>query len=224
MAGGQYTTLRGGARCSFGIAMQFLALRNLAAAQAAPDVFALDNWPNELLRLFWALWGALERGLIHTYSYDKEIPASDWIRDRFKLEEQLRHREVLGLFPFIGAAAQLTKHSSVDADELLTAFLPPSVETPPVEPPAVARSKQPQKSVAPEDGAERDVSLERMIRDAYETGGARNKTEAREQVCERAEAMGLRVTQKRFDAAFSNAGVRGPSGPRREISPPRKLP
>lgn len=131
MAGGQYTARSGGSRCSFGIAMQFLALRDLSAAQAAPDVFALDNWPNELLRLFWTLWGALERGLVHAYFYGEQIPASDLISDRFKLEEVLRHRDVLGLFPFIGAAAQLTKHRSVDADELIAAFAPPSAETPP---------------------------------------------------------------------------------------------
>ena len=135
MASAQYTTLRGGARCSFGIAMQFLALRDLSAAQAAPDVFALDNWPNELLRLFWALCGALERGLVHAYSYDEQFPASDWIRDRFNLEKVLRDRDVLGLLPFIGAAAQLTKHRSVDVEELRTAFSL-VVETPPVEPAA----------------------------------------------------------------------------------------
>jgi hypothetical protein len=135
MAGGQYTASRGGARCTFSVAIQFLVLRDLAAARAAPDVFALDNWPNELLRLFWTLWGALERGLVHAYFYGEQIPASDLISDRFKLEEVLRQRDVLGLFPFIVAAAQLTKHRSVDVEELRTAFSL-VVETPPVEPAA----------------------------------------------------------------------------------------
>ena len=222
MAGGQYTRLRGGARCSFGIAMQFLALRDLSAARAAPDVFALDNWPNELLRLFRTLWGALERGLVHAYFYGEQIPASDLISDRFKLEKVLRDRDVLGLFPFIGAAAQLTKHRSVDADELLTAFLPPSVETPPAEPPAAARSKQPQESVAPpyrEDGAERDVSLERMIRDAYETGGARNEDEAYKIVVKRAQKVGFPVPRAHFDWTRKSLGVKGPVGRRRKNPP-----
>jgi hypothetical protein len=169
----------------------------------------------------------LERGLVHAHSYGKEIPASDWIRHRSALEHVLRDKEVLGIRPFILSAAQLTKPCSVDVDELMAAFALPSVETPPVEPPATAWSSEPQKGVAPphrEGRTEGEVSLKRMICDAYETGGARNKTEAREKVCERAEAMGLRVTHKQFNAAFPNADVRGRSGPRPEKSPPKKLP
>jgi hypothetical protein len=135
MAGGQYTASRGGARCTFSVAIQFLVLRDLAAAHAALDVFTLDNWPNELRDLFWALWRALESGRVHAYSFGKEIPANDWISDRSKLEAQLGQQDVLGFSPFIMAAAQLTKHRSVDVEELRTAFSLVE-ETPPVEPAA----------------------------------------------------------------------------------------
>ena len=131
MAGGQYTARSGGARCSFSIAIQFLALRDFVAAKAAPDVFALDTWPAELVDLFFDLCGMLERGLVRAYSWGKEIPASDWIRHRSALERVLRDKEVLGIRPFILSAAQLTKHCSVDADELMAAFAPTSAETPP---------------------------------------------------------------------------------------------
>jgi hypothetical protein len=134
MAGGQYTASRGGARCSFSVAVRFLELRDLAAAQTAPDVFTLDNWPNELRDLFWTLWDALESGRVHAYSWDKEIPANDWTRDRIKLEAQLGQKDILGFHPFIMAAAQLTRHRSVDVKQLVTAFSP-VVETP-VEPAA----------------------------------------------------------------------------------------
>jgi hypothetical protein len=130
MAGGQYTASRGGALCTFSVAIQFLVLRDLAAAQAALDVFTLDNWPNELRDLFWALWRALESDRVHAYSFGKEIPANDWISDRSKLEAQLGQQDVLGFSPFIMAAAQLTKHCSIDVDELSAAFARPSVETP----------------------------------------------------------------------------------------------
>ena len=107
MAGGQYTASRGGARCPFSVAIQFLVLRDLAAARAAPDVFALDNWPAELVDLFFDLCGMLERGLVRAYSWGKEIPASDWIRHRSALEQVLRDKELLGIRLFIsfGGAA-----------------------------------------------------------------------------------------------------------------------
>jgi hypothetical protein len=135
MAGGQYTASRGGARCSFSVAIQFLVLRDFVAAKKAPDVFGLDTWPAELVDLFFDLCSMLERGLVHAYRYGKEIPASDWIRHRSALERVLRDKEVLGIRPFILSVAQLTKHFFIDVEQLMTAFSP-VVETPPVEPAA----------------------------------------------------------------------------------------
>ena len=126
MAGGQYTASRGGARCSFSIAMQFIALRDFVEAKAAPDVFALDTWRVELVDLFFDLYGMLERGLVHAYRYGKEIPASDWIRHRSALEQVLKDKEKQSILPFILSAAQLTKHCSIDVDELSAAFARPT--------------------------------------------------------------------------------------------------
>jgi hypothetical protein len=115
--------------------MQFIALRDFVEAKAAPDVFALDTWRVELVDLFFDLYGMLERGLVHAYYYGKEIPASHWIGHRPALEHALKVKEVLGLRHFMLSAAQLTKHYSVDVEQLMTAFSL-VVETPPVEPAA----------------------------------------------------------------------------------------
>jgi hypothetical protein len=41
-----------GVSCASSVAHRYFELRDLAAARAAPDLFALDEWTDELLDLF----------------------------------------------------------------------------------------------------------------------------------------------------------------------------
>jgi hypothetical protein len=222
MAGGQYTARSGGARCSFSIAIQFLALRDFVAAKAAPDVFALDTWPAELVDLFFDLCGMLERGLVRAYSWGKEIPASDWIRHRSALERVLRDKEVLGIRLFISSAAQLTKHCSVDADELMAAFAPTSVETPPAalhEGEGAAPSSKPSQ--------DDDVGTEKLLPMAShkdlvdwckeaKANGARNRTEVDDYAKGRAVREKKRLVLKNLPAARREANALGSAGRRQK--------
>jgi hypothetical protein len=226
MAGGQYTARSGGARCYFSIAIQFLTLRDFDAAKAAPDVFALDSWRAELVDLFFDLCGMLERGLVHAYSYDKEIPASDWIRHRSALEHALRAaKELLGIRYFILSAAQLTKQCSVDVDELMAALARPSVETPESD----HREDKDAPRVAPvpqaPSGSSKKLAPTRDAARKPLTSAQHTKlvTFVKERFGKRApnrETMGLACEDKlhrpirRVDlrSVFKEAGVRGPVG------------
>jgi hypothetical protein len=222
MAGGQYTALRGGARCSFRVAMRFLELRDLAAAKAVPDVFTLDNWPNELRDLFWTLWDALESGRVRAYSYGKEIPANDWARDRSALEQVLRDMGMLGIGYFISSAAQLTKHCVVDVDELMAVFAPTSLETPPAalyEGEGAAPSSKPSQDE--EVGAEKLLTMashEDLIDWCKEAkaNGARNRAEVDAYVKERAVRDKKGLVLKDLPAARREAKALGTPGRRRK--------
>jgi hypothetical protein len=217
MAGGQYTAPRGGARCSFSDAIQFLALRDFA--KAAQDVFALDTWPAELVDLFFDLCSMLERGLVHAYRYGKEIPASDWIRHRSALEQVLRDKEVLGIGHFISSAAQLTKHCFVDVEELMAASAPNSLETPRAalyEGEGATRSSKPSQ--------DEDVGAEKLLTMAShkdlvdwckeaKANGARNRTEVDAYVKERAFREKKGLVLKDLPAARRDAKSLGNSRP-----------
>jgi hypothetical protein len=221
MAGGQYTASRGGARCSFSVAIQFLALRDFVAARAAPDVFALDTWPAELVDLFFDLCSMFERGLVHAYRrYGKEIPASDWISHRSALEQVLRDKEVLGIGLFIASAAQLTKHCSIDVDELSAAIARPSVETPPAalhEGEGAAPSSKPRQDdgagarqplpIAPHD------KLVGWCKEAKERG-ARNRSEVDDYVKQCAARANMRARPKDLPDARREANAGGTVGRR----------
>jgi hypothetical protein len=71
----------------------------------------------------------------------------------------------------------------------------------------------------PQKIGEGDTSLEAMIVAAYETGGAKNKSEAYDIVRERAKTAGFHVSEDQFEAVRKKLDMKGNPGRRRRNPP-----
>jgi hypothetical protein len=187
MAGPQHIPLHGSFHCSFGVAVRYLELGDLAAAREAPDIFSLTDWPDDLLRLFWLLWDALERQSVHAdLAKVQEISAQRWRGDRTQVEEWQglarfwqEHGAAEGFRFLIRQVADVVAHAFIRVDELRAAFPSPKEEASTPESPApVASSYQtggqevepasaPQPAPQPRTRAERIASL---LRGDYPAG------------------------------------------------------
>jgi hypothetical protein len=223
MAARQHIPPHGGVHCSFGVAVRYLESHDLAAAHAAPDIFELDEWPDALLALFWTLWGALERGLIHA-NLDRveELSPQHWQGGRQQLEEWLGVAASIGLRYFIRHVAREVAHAFIRVDELVAAFpaahpegagkaeASPSQEA--TSAPHSEDGKAPRETL-PERDPERHETLKGWFKDAH-AAGASNKKKQRDAVKARAERAGASVTWKEREAARLAAKLPWKPGPK----------
>jgi hypothetical protein len=237
MAAHNYSSFSG-PTCSFEEAIRFVA-----SIRDGPSLFSRQEWPDEAREGFWRLLRELarERRTIDSYSslsfprgqpvdaaYYRQawstlkaaeaaigrtvtLPVDEnFARQVDGLEGMRVVRSITRTFRnFIKAIEDVLGFIRIDTDSLTQALLAP--ESTPAPAPVVP-------AAPPPTGGEGDTSLETMIKDAYETGGARNKEKAYDIVRKRALKAGFHVSEDRFEDVRKGLGVTG------KVGRPRKNP